>query len=199
MKKLWKENIEKHPALIYQEENPGENFIDVSNDILEWDKADRLMDWSRRRDIMKGLFYAEARPNLSNFNSMSEEKQIIGYKYFFIPYNMRRLFISEAEDSLNGEFLLSQTKTSRNNCYEAMRRHVWNYYVRPGILTLEDSQQFYFDLNYDNKVQSFIEVNYYTFKDWIFGTGNYINVFTSKSYYSEDLQNDLMRIYNGDY
>lgn len=199
MKKLWVENLEVNPARVYEEEAPNVNFTDMSNNMLEWDKARYIMDWSRRRDMISPLFYAEAGLSLENFTSLSLEKKLIGCRYFLIPYALRTSIVSEEEDYENGQFLLSQTKLSRINCVEAMRQHVWNGYVRKGLITLAQSQEMLDDIDSDNKIDKFEDANNSLFKKWIFGLDPYVGVFASKSYYSVELQNKLIEIYNGDY
>ena len=56
-KKLWVENIYSYPAKLYQEAQPSENFTDKTNDMVEWFSAYGILDWSRRRDMIKPLFY----------------------------------------------------------------------------------------------------------------------------------------------
>lgn len=198
MKKLWIENINT-PAIAYQVAAPNVNYIDKSNDMISWDSSKYIMDWSRRRDMISPLFYAEAGANLVNFPTMSVEKKLLACRYFLIPYTTRTSIITEGEDKINGEYLLSQTKKSRLDCVEAMRQYVWNAFVRTNIITLVQSQQMFDDMELDNKISRFENANASNFKNWIFGLAPYLGIFSLKDYYSVAMQNGLIDIYNGNY
>lgn len=195
-KKLYIENDEALPAIVYAEDVPGENFTDKSDDMIAWDNAISIMDWSRRRDMIKPLFYAEAGMSLENFSSLSVEKKIIGCTYFFIPQSVRLLIISAEQDKVNGEYLLSITKKSRVDCFEAMRRYVGGVYLA-GDLTLVQTQEFFGDIQEFER--GFIQANNPSFRNWIFGETPYEGVFEGKAYYSEEIQEALISIYNGEY
>lgn len=198
MEKLWVENIST-PARIYQVNSPNENFVDMSYDIIEWDKSIYIMDWSRRRDMISPLFYAEAGSQLQNFGGMSIEKKLLACKYFLIPYSVRTSIITENEDKLNGEYLLSQTESSRVECVEAMRQYIWNAFVRNNLITLAQSQQMFDDIDEENKIRRFEKSNKANLKKWIFGLSPYEGVFVAKNYYSISMQDGLVSIYNGAY
>ena len=197
--KLWIENIIL-PAIIYQENSPGESFEDCSNNMQSWDIALNIMDWSRRRDKIAALFYAITGDNLANYGNLTADQKLIGAKYFLVPYSLRVTngIVTEEQDFIDGEFLLSQTKVSRVNCVEAMRRSVWNGYVRKGLLTMAQSQSLFLDLGY-SKIVDFQEANIYDLKQWIFGLAPYEGVFAAKDYFTTGLQNELIDIYNGNY
>lgn len=195
MKKLWIENIDL-PAIVYEELAPNETFTDKTDDIEAWDIALNVLDWSRRRDIITPLFYMESGAQLQNFSLMSVEKKIIGCKYFLIPFSIRLQIVSEEQDKLNFDFLLFETKKSRIDCVNAMRILCGNY-IRKGTLTLAKTQELFNDIS--PYIDLFIEANISNFKKFIFGIDEFVGIFASKSYYSVELQNDLMNIYNGEY
>lgn len=195
MKKIWVEDISS-PFRCYQEESPGVDFLDKTSDIIEWDKSDGVLDWSRRRDIISPLFYSEAGVQLENFSSMSNEIKLLGCKYFLIPYSLRIQLITDSEDKNNWDFLLSETKKSRIECVEAMRIYTGQL-IRTGDLSLSQTQSFYTDVH--PYVTTFKEANCSEFKMWLFGSTPFENVFSSKDYYTVDIQNKLISIYNGDY
>jgi hypothetical protein len=200
MKKLWIENID-NPAKVFCVDSPNENFTDESNNMISWDKAIYIMDWSRRRDMISPLFYIKANYNLSNYNSLSLDEKIIGAKYFLVPYSLRvtNNIVTEIEDKLNWINLLKETKQSRISCIEAMRLHAGDY-VRTGGLSLQLTQQFFKDVY--SLLILFTESNLPDFKLWLIneiGSNYENNGFAQKSYFSSSLRDELMLIYNGDY
>lgn len=196
MKKLWIEDIENFPAKVYQEDAPDENYLDKTDDIIEWDKATYIMDWSRRRDMIVPAFYYESGSQLQNFSDMSIEKKIISCKYFLIPYSIRVQIVGEDQDKLNWDYLLTQTKASRSTCIESMRKHVGQY-IRTGLLTLQQTQTFFLDVS--EMIYQFEEANVPNFRKFIFSTDELEGDFEAKEYYSVQLQEELMDIYNGNY
>lgn len=174
-----------------------DGYQDISS-IENWDSS-TLLDWSRRRDEILPLFYAESGNQLQNFAGMSIEKKLIGCKYFLLPYNIRTTIISDEQDSINWDFLLKMTKISREECVEAMRVKVGQY-MRLGTLTLEETQDFYTRVY--QMIIWFDEANKPDFKQWLFnevGSPYENNGFAQMTYYSESIKNDLMDIYNGSY
>jgi hypothetical protein len=200
MKKLWVEEFGVVEWVETHTDN-GNSWTDASSDMLAWDAAINVMDWSRRRDKISTLFYAEAGTQLENFAGLSDAKKLIGAKYFFIPYALRLAVVgSDEADAANGLKLVTETKASRQAMYDAMRGWVWNQYVRKEVLTLAQSQQFYDDIHIDDELDvRFIETNQFGLKAWIFGLSPYEGVFAGKGYYSVGLQNELILIYNGEY
>lgn len=174
-----------------------DGYQDISS-IENWDSS-TLLDWSRRRDEILPLFYAESGNQLQNFADMSIEKKLIGCKYFLLPYNIRTTIISDEQDSINWDFLLKMTKISREECVEAMRVKVGQY-MRLGTLTLEETQDFYTRVY--QMIIWFDGANKPDFKQWLFnevGSPYENNGFAQMTYYSESIKNDLMDIYNGSY
>lgn len=206
MKKLWVQNSDIFNAdggkisssIIYSENAPNENYEDKSNDIAEWYNSS-VLDWSRRRDMIAPLFYAIAGYDLATYSNLSASQKLIGAKCFLVPYSLRVTngTVTDQEDFDNGVVLLKESKQSRIECVESMRRYVWNEYVRKGNLTLAQSQQFYIDVK--DYLNDFNEANISDFKNWIFGLTPFETDFSSKDYYSVGLQDGLMDIYNGNY
>lgn len=179
------------------EESVSSGYEDITS-IISWDKSG-FLDWSRRRDEIVPLFYSIAGLQLENFSSLSIEEKLIGCKYFLIPLEIRTQIISDAQDSINWEFLLIETKISRVDCIESMRKKVGEC-IRIGSLTLEQTQIFFKDVF--QYINWFIDTNSPEFKMWItneVGTKYESDGFEQKEYYSLQLKNDLMEIYNGKY
>lgn len=173
------------------------NYEDYSS-METWDKS-TFLDWSRRRDEIVPLFYAEAGQSLENFAGMSNAKKLIACKYFLIPYVLRTQIIADAEDAENWDYLLHQTKLSRYACVEAMRVKVGQY-MRLGILTLADTQHFYTQV-YEFIIR-FNEANSPDFKQWLFNEvgSAYENAgFAQMTYFNTQMRDDLLDIYNGNY
>ena len=173
------------------------NYEDYSS-IENWD-ASSFLDWARRRDEIVPLFYAEAGQSLENFAGMSIEKKLIACKYFLVPYAVRMQLITDDEDSENWDFLLHQTKLSREACVEAMRVKVGQY-MRLGMISLIETQDFYTQVY--QLIIWFNAANKPDFKQWLSNEvgSAYENAgFEQTLYYSEQMRDDLMEIYNGKY
>ena len=174
-----------------------DGYQDISS-IENWDKS-KLMDWSRRRDEILPLFYAESGAQLQNFAGMSIEKKLIGCSYFLLPYSVRSQIISDSQDAENWGNLLRHTKESRTSCVESMRIKTGQY-MRTGLLTLDQTQSFYKDVF--EYINWFEDANAPDFKQWLTNevTSPYENSgFAQASYYTLQLKTDLMDIYNGNY
>ena len=182
-----------------------EIYTDISS-IENWYNAP-VLDWSRRRDEIKPLFFAKAGAQLQNYGTLSDLEKEIGARVFFIPYALRVPSIfSDSQDKDNFKFLLKETRLSRETCIEAMRVHIGEK-MRNGILSLEQSQTFFKDVN--SMIQTFIGSNHPEFKLWLTSTTGVVlnqNIdfsttgFASKSgYFSQSFLDELLDIYNGNY
>lgn len=157
------------------------------------------LDWSRKRDTILPLFYVEAGNQLQNFANLPINRKLMACKYFIIPYVVRIQILTDLEDSKNWDFLLRETKQSRLDCVEAMRKHVGQY-IRNGALTLVQTQQFYQDTRVF--IQCFSDANLPDLKLWISNAVNSAyenNGFAQTTYFSSNLKNELLAIYNGNY
>jgi len=159
----------------------------------------KKIDWARRRDVLIPHFYAEAGAQLQNFASLSNIKKLNACVFFLIPYQVRLQIISDAQDAINWDFLLTKTKESRMACVEAMRIKVGQY-MRLGTITLAETQDFYTSVY--QLIIWFDQTNKPDFKQWIsneVGSPYELNGFAQKPYYTEQIKDDLMEIYNGNY
>ena len=112
---------------------------------------------------------------------------------------VRTQIISDTQDAINWDFLLTKTKESRMACVEAMRIKVGQY-MRLGTITLEQTQDFYTSVY--QLIIWFDQTNKPDFKQWIsneVGSPYELNGFAQKPYYTEQIKDDLMEIYNGNY
>lgn len=174
-------------------------YTDISS-VENW-SAIPVLDWSRRRDGISPLFYQIASANLSTYSALTSAQKIIGAKYFLVPYYYRVTtgIFTDEQDKENWSDLLSETKSSREACVESMRKSVGQY-IRTGTLTLVQTQQFYKDTRVF--IQMFNEANSPDLKQWLsneVGSPYENNGFAQQAYYSSNLKNELMDIYNGNY
>jgi len=200
--------------ITYANDNKNDNLIIDFNIELTSDKENTLnnivsnhianseynkLDWARRRDVILPLFYLEAGSQLQNFSGLPINRKIMSCNFFLIPYSIRVQIISNEQDAKNWVFLLEETKQSRADCVEAMRKHVGQY-IRIGGLTLFQTQQFYKDTMV--YIQWFSESNLPDLKQWISNEPSSLyetNGFAQASYYDSTLRDELMAIYNGNY
>jgi hypothetical protein len=199
-KKLLIEDNQEIPAIVYQEDTI-EGYTDCTDDMLSWDSSIHILDWSRRRDNIAVAFYSIASSNLSTYGNLTAPQKLIGAKYFLVPYSLRVTngIVTEDEDLINWAYLLEQTKISRKDCVEAMRKHVGQY-IRVGTLTLAHTQLFFKDVV--DYINWFEQSNAPDFKQWITNEvgSAYENAgFAETSYYNATLKDELLDIYNGNY
>lgn len=207
MKKLWIENIELHPAVIWSENAPNQDFIDKTTDVVAWDLYGcNILDLDRYRYEMKAHFFNLAGLQLQNWASLDNEIKIIGAKYFFVPYQKRLEVLTEEQDYSNWENLVEKTQGTptqiyigRAKTFDEMRRCV-SHRVRKEIMPMGDSQQMLKDVGL--MVDWFIRANAPEFKQWLtneVGTPYENDGFSQKNYYNLDLKEKLYDIYNGNY
>lgn len=168
--------------------------------IEEWDTS-LLMDWSRRRDEIKPLFYALAGATLSTYDSLSPSHKLIGAKYFFVPVQMRvgNGTVTLEQDKINWHLLGVECRQSRISCTEAMRLFLVEE-VRAGAIKLQNTQRFLRDVLTFRDL--FIDSNDPLFKQWLTneaGSQSEFKGFKNTAYWSQYLQDGLMAIYNGAY
>lgn len=210
-KKLW---IEQYGAVEYAETHTdnGNTWEDKTSDAASWDKyGEKVMDYLFYRHEIEKILIPKANPNYPTIdftgwatNLTSEERDIMA-RYVLAPYTLRLTIFSDAEDKYNWFELLRITQgtdnksvfTGRALLIESMRKHVADY-VRRELLTMVQSQMFFKDV--------FELLNWYIhsaapdFKLWLYGLDPYENQFTSKDYYSLNMKNELINIYeNGGY
>lgn len=205
-KKLWVENID-NPSVVFSETAPSANFTDKTDDIIAWDAyGSRVLDLDRYRYEMKAPFYAEAGINLENWTTLSLEKKIIGAKYFFVPYALRKTVITEQQDYDNWEDLIIKTQGTpveiyigRAKTFDEMRKRV-AHRVRTENMSMTHSQQMLKDVG--QIVDWFIRANSPDFKQWLtneVGSPYENDGFAQKIYFNAQLRDELYDIYNGIY
>jgi hypothetical protein len=166
--------------------------------IQEWDVSE-LLDWSRRRNNIRSLVYAIIQPDLSDYESLTAEEKEIAARYIVVPISLRidNGIVTEAEDIANWLTVLIKTKESRTTCTEKMRLYVGES-IRPGKISLTNTQIFFADVLV--LINMFNETNNPSFKNWLTNAGKYeFKGFKNTSYWSQEMEDGLLDIYNGNY
>lgn len=211
-KKLWVENID-HPAVKYQQDSPGEDWLDKSTDAISWDLyGGYVLDYLMYRDKINEILFIKANPNYPTidfsgfFSVLTGQERFLMCKYVLAPYALRLMVVSEEEDYYHWEQLVRITKgnelleypyTGRALVVEKMRRYV-AHLVRKELMTMTDSQQFFEDVF--TLVELYIASANPKFKQWLtnmVGTPYENDGFEQKPYWTQDLEDNLMIIYNG--
>lgn len=171
-------------------------YGDISS-IENWDRfGGNCTNYEMVRYYIQVLVITIAGGDFANWNNLTLAEKEVACKYVTAPYGLRvPAVVSDEQDKENWKHLLIATKNDRNNCGEQMRLAVGEY-IRTGLLTLSQTQAFFKDVS--EFLYWFTEANVPDFKNWIFGLSPYEGVFESKDYYSEELQQNLIDIYNGD-
>lgn len=208
--KLWKENIAQHPAYVYQELAPSQAFIDVTNSIPDWHESG-ILDFNRRRENIKTIVFDKALTDYSQWNTLTSEEKNIAVELILAPYVLRLQIVSDSEDAENWEKLVSlsegnpsQYYTGRALVYEKMRIAV-SHYVRKEVWQAND---YWFNLS---KAQAFFE-DVHIIKDWYVASNNpkfmdfiksqnsySLTGFNTKSYWIQELEDELISIYEGEF
>lgn len=206
-KKLWIENVDLHPSSYWGDIAPSVNFTDKSNDLISWDLyGSQVLDFDRYRYQMKAPFYALAGNQLQNWASLIDEVKAIAVKMFFVPYALRLTIVSDEQDVINWERILTLTQgtpteqyVGRAKTFDVMRICV-AHRVRKETMSMNDSQQMLKDVG--QIIDWYIRVNAPDFKQWLtneIGSAYENNGFEQKSYYNLSLEDELYSIYNGNY
>lgn len=207
MKKLWIENNQDIPAVVWQEAQPEGDFTDKTNDLQAWATyGSQVLDLDRYRYEMKVLFYTLAGNQLQNWETLTTEQKLIGAKYFFVPYALRLTVLTDDEDARNWDKLVEETQGTpvqiykgRAKTFDEMRKRV-SHSVRKEEMSITQSQQMLKDVG--QMVDWYIRANTPDFKQWLtneIGTAYENNGFAQTEYYNETLKNELYDIYNGNY
>lgn len=217
-KKLWIENIENLPAVVYQEESPGEGWLDKTNDPVAWDQyGERILDYIFVLPKIINILLPKANLNypIIDFTGWgtltTDEKKVFSKTVVYVPYPLRVPDVfSDEQDIQNAINLLVKTYGIEKDFYnvslkgrrgivERMRQHVFLNYVRKGLLSLDVSKDFGKDTV--NHLSNFERFSHNDFINWLtnkVGTPFETDGFQQRPYYSEQLKNELLTIYNGE-
>jgi hypothetical protein len=201
--KLWIENIENLPAVVWQLEAPSQNYNDYTNDIIKWDSHGLLaktaidqFDYKRVRDKLIPLIIAAVYPDFSNWANVSQEVRAIAAKWIIAPYALRVTVHSEEQDLIYFGEMYEKSKASRKVFVAKLANHVAVNYYRTGVIT--EAQAASFTLDTSSLVYEYLEFSSSSFRQWLTNAAPYENDgFAQKDYYSEGLKNELLQIYYG--
>ena len=186
----WKLQIEQNqtnPAILWQE-TLHPNFTDATGDIVALDKHGKSkIGYKRTRDLISAAVMTDTN-NLANWNTYAH--QSIAIRWVCVPYAMRVPTISESEDLANWNLMADATKEGREEIIEIMRIRVSDE-LRKETLTKTDLDNFWDDTF--TMINSYMGANSPDFKNWLIGD------FSTKTYWSQSLEDDLLNIYNGYY
>ena len=174
-------------------------FTDITADVVQLDACGAAaIGGKRTRDLIKSAVLTETNM-LANWATYPANKQAIAIKWMVVPYSFRVPAITEQEDISNWLWVAEFTKQGRAEIIEMMRLHVSDY-LRREVLTKDDLDAFWYDtVDY---IDSYIAGNSPDLKDWLTnaaGTQFETNGFEQKSYWSQQLEDELINIYNGEY
>lgn len=201
--KLWIENIENLPAVVWQLEAPSQNYNDCTNDIVKWDShgllAKTAVDqfcYKRVRDKLIPLIITAVYPDFSNWANVSQEVRTIAAKWIIAPYALRLTVQSEVQDLIFFNEMYEKSKASRKVIAAKLANHVAVNYYRTGVIT--EAQAASFTLDTSSLVYEYLEFSSSSFRQWLTNAVPYENAgFAQKDYYSLALKNELLEIYNG--
>jgi hypothetical protein len=183
------QDLNNNKPFIVSRETP-EGYQDITG-VETWHNCS-LLTWFLRRSNILPLFYSVAGNSLQNFGGLNNQIKLIACELFLIPYSLRMQIINNEQDKINWEKLLIKSKEHRLECIEKMRVYTGDY-MRTGLLSLTQSQNFFNDVS--EYIYRYEQTNGNEFKLFIDGTDG---VFITKDYYREDLQQGLLNIYTGE-
>lgn len=200
-KKLQKEDNQLNPSYVYQEDILA-GYTDVTNNSIDWSLARNILDYNRRRNKIATLLTIKGNSayptiNWNNWNSLSSDEKTLAAIMAICPYSLRNTIFSDTEDSINFNYVLTQTKEGRIAIIEEMRLCMASY-MRLSIITLANLQDVYESIN--NEINYFRDSNNSKLKQWItneIGSIYFLTGFASKPYYNSDIKDAIMLIYNG--
>jgi hypothetical protein len=182
------ENIPDSPFVISDIIPQG--YEDYSS-IVNWYNC-TFLDWARRRDNIKPLFYIKAGANLSNYASLTDDEKWIGNVCFLVPLALRLQLWSSEDDQNGWARLIAERKKTRSMCVAEQ--------IRIGSLTLTQTQMF--DKDTSLMISWYERSDALDFKQWLTneaGSPYENDGFAEKTYYSQVIKGDLLNIYNGDF
>lgn len=188
------------------------NKTDVST-AENWDKYGKYFtDYLFYRDAINIILITKANPNsptidFSGWGTLTSSEQEIMSRYVLCPYALRLTVFTEAEDKENWKSLVQITQglespstpfTGRALVVEKMRGLIADK-VRVEQMTMATSQQFFKDVF--ELTEWYMRAACPDFKLWLtneVGSPYENDGFEQKVYWSQQLEDELMDIYNGE-
>lgn len=142
--------------------------------------------------------------NFSGWNNLTASQKEIMARYVLAPYSLRTTIFSDAQDKVFWVSLLDKTQgtggqifTGRALIIENMRKYVANR-VRIETMSMATTQVFYKDVK--SMLDDYVAAAAPDFKLWLtneIGSAYELAGLAQKSYYTIQLRDELMNIYNG--
>lgn len=207
-KKLWVENGQAIPAVVYAENPTNLDFTDYETSIEKWSEYGlQVKDFNFVRNKILTLVVSIVQPNYSLWNNLTLDQKKIACKFVVAPYALRvPTIFTDEEDKEHWRKVLELTQgqpisvmQGRARIFQEMRIYVGEY-LRTDQITLANTQDFYKSVY--NLANWFVNSNSPDFKWWInneVGTPYENDGFAQKSYYSQAIKDGLNTIYSGDY
>ena len=212
--KLFVEDNNKPAILIGQDNDPiPSGYLDKTNmiDIGTTYRNQLLnqLEYNSIRDWVLELLLAKDSDQATAFGLCTYAEKRIVCKYILMPYAVRLMLWTDEEDYSHWDDLVVFTEgspiallTGRSKVYQTLRRKVSDYVRRevwvPGnyFANLTYAQQFLRDVEFMKNL--FIASNDPEFKEFLNSNGRYNNTtgFKGKDYWLQDLETDLLTIYN---
>ncbi len=206
--KLWIENI-AIPNVEYTDADLSATHIDYSNNIEKWNEYGlEVLQWMHVRRKIEPLVYnaATITTPFDNWANVSNDIKAIGIKLIVVPYALRVPAVTDAEDIINWHNLMRYTRGIVEKCsggrpliVELMRERAADN-VRTEIWNYNTSNQFYYDTA--SHITAFEFANTRDLIEWLtneVGSPYEFDGFAQKSYFTTELKDDLVTIYNGFY
>lgn len=205
--KLLIEDIVQIPSVLWQEATK-EGFTDKTNDMEAWDSfAMGVVDVSIIQLKIIGLVISIVGMDFSGWNNLTTEQKVVACRWFSAPYALRVPEIcTDEQDNDRWKYLIPllegnkfMYKDGRVRVYQEMWDAVSNF-VRIDVLTRADSMQFYKDVQH--YVAWYIYANSKDLIQWLtneVGSPYENDGFAQKSYYNDNIKNDVTNIYNGNF
>lgn len=179
-------------------------IIDVGTNAMLHDR----MEYNSKRKWLLELLLKKNPDQGTAFGMCSPQEQSIICKYLLMPYSVRLLFFTDEQDAEHWETLVTRTEGNpigllegRALIYQRLRiavsHHVRKETWTPGdyFANLTMAQMFFRDVQQMKDL--FIGSNDYEFRDFLSSSGMYDTTtgFKSKTYWFQDLENELLSIY----
>ena len=183
------EQNQANPAVLWQA-TLQTGFTDATADVVALNQYGvQKIGAKRTRDLISSAVMSDTN-NLVDWSAYAQNKKDIAIKWICVPYNLRIPAIPEADDIANWNWIAEKTKEGRAEIIEVMRIRVSDE-LRTETLTKTDLDNFWNDTF--TMINSYMGANSPDFKNWLIGD------FSSKTYWSQLLEDDLLSIYNGEF
>jgi hypothetical protein len=181
------------------------NLLEVATN----ERLSRQMEYNQRRTWVNVLFLAKGVDVAAAFTACTTDEKLQVCKFILIDYTTRLLFYTDEDDKVHWDELVHRsegepwaTYEGRKRVYEDLRVCVADYVRRevwvPGDYqaNLSKSQELFRDVS--TYKDWYVGANDPTFKEFLSSTGQFdANTgMKSKDYWLQDLEDDLLEIYN---